>query len=86
MTPERRKIPDWASRESNEDSCWIVENVDVFWLFASRAFEDTGRGAIVVDNTIQTARGSGRSFGHFSQERVLGALTACGSFKTLILD
>ena len=59
MTPENTGIPDRASREREEDPVWIVENLDVFWLFASRAFEETGRGAIVVDARVQPIPGAG---------------------------
>ena len=70
MTPENRDIPDSTQREHREDSGWIVEDLDIFWLFASRAFEDTGRGAIVVDTRAQPIPGAGHPVGYFSQERI----------------
>ena len=77
MTPENTEIPDWASRDSNEDSVWIMENLDVFWLFASHAFAETGRGAIVVDTAVQPIPGAGHPVGYFSQQRIEdNALTA----------
>ena len=48
MTPENKKIPDWAHRERQADLDWIAENLDVFWTAATAAFEDIGRGAIVI--------------------------------------
>ena len=74
MTPENTEIPDWAPREINEDSVWIVEDLDIFWLFASRAFDDAGRGAIVVDTRTQPIPGAGHPVGYFSQERIEDAV------------
>jgi hypothetical protein len=70
MTPENRNIPDWAHRDRQADLAWIKENPDVFWTAATAAFEDTGRGAIVVDTTSQPVPGAGHPFAYFSQERV----------------
>ena len=69
MTPEHRDIPAWASRERDGDLGWIAENLDVFSGIASVAFEDEGRGAIVVDTT-QRPTGEGHPFGYFPQELV----------------
>jgi len=70
MTPEHRDIPDWARRERQGDLGWIAENLDVFSAIASLAFEDEGRGAIVVDTTIQPVPGAGNPFGYFPQELI----------------
>ena len=70
MTPEVRNKPNSADREHPTESAWIIEDLDVFWLFASRAFEDTGRGAIVVDTNVQSTPGAGHPVGYFSQERI----------------
>jgi hypothetical protein len=43
MTPEDRKTPDWAHQERQADFGWIVEDLDVFWLFAALAFAEIGR-------------------------------------------
>ena len=48
MTPENPKIPDWALQERQADLDWIAENLDVFWTAATAAFEDVGRGAVVI--------------------------------------
>ena len=53
MTPENRNIPGWAQRERQAALDWIRENLDVFWTTATAALEDAGRGAIVVDTTLQ---------------------------------
>ena len=70
MTPETENIPEWERREHQPDFTWIVEDLDVFWLFASHAFEDTGRGAIVIDTRVEPIPGAGHPVGYFSQERI----------------
>ena len=70
MTPENNNIPDWAHQERQADFGWIRENLDVFWTAASLAFEDTDRGAIVVDTTAEPIPGAGNPFGYFSQEQL----------------
>jgi hypothetical protein len=49
--------------------CIRAENLDVFSAIASVAFENTGRGAIVVDTTSQAMPGAGHSIGYFSRTR-----------------
>ena len=70
MTPENRDIPAWAQRERQGDLGWIAENLGVFSAIASVAFEDEGRGAIVVDTTSQSMPGAGHPFGYFLQEQI----------------
>ena len=70
MTPEHRDIPDWARRERQGDLGWIAENLDVFSAIAFVAFEDEGRGAIVIDVTSQPVPGAGHPFGYFAQETI----------------
>jgi hypothetical protein len=70
MTPENPNIPDWAQRERQADFAWIQENLDVFWTVATTALEDAGRGAIVVDTTLEPVPGAGNPFAYFSQEQV----------------
>ena len=70
MTPENRNIPDWAQRERQTDFAWIRENLHVFWTAATVAFEGAGRGAVVVDTTLEPIPGAGNPFGYFSQEQL----------------
>ena len=68
MTPEHSKIPDWAHQENQALSGW--EELDVFWFYASLAFENVGRGAVVVDTRARSEPGKGYQVGYFSQERI----------------
>ena len=70
MTVETREIPDWAQQERQGDLVWIQQNREVFWAVASLAFEDVGRGAIVVDTTLQPIPGQGHPLSYFSQGRI----------------
>jgi hypothetical protein len=70
MTPENLQIPDWARQERQADLAWIAENLDTFWTAATRAFQDVGVGAIVVDTTSQPIPDAGHPFGYFSQEQI----------------
>jgi len=51
-----------------------AENLDVFSAIASLAFEEEGRGAIVVDVTSQPVPGAGHPFAYFGQEAIEGQL------------
>jgi len=60
-------MPDWARKERQADMGWIDENVHIFWPTAVAGFQDTGRGAIVVDTTSQPIEGAGNPFAYFPQ-------------------
>lgn len=46
-------IPEWAAREREQDLAWIGENTHVLLPAAKLSYEESGRGAIIVDtNTI----------------------------------
>lgn len=50
---EAERIPEWAARERMADLAWIGENTHVLLPVAKLAFEEHGRGVLVVDtNTI----------------------------------
>lgn len=70
MTAENKRIPEWAREERGHDLAWIQENLDIFYLAAGVAYEDAGRGAIVVDTTVQPVEGLGHPFGYFAQEQI----------------
>ena len=70
MTHERHQTPDWARQERDGDLSWIEQNREVFWAVASLSFDDVGRGAIVVDTTLQPIPGQGHPLAYFSQERI----------------
>ena len=70
MSSERGKPPDWGKRERQRDLDWIGENLDIFQLAASLAYADVGRGALVIDTTIELAAGGGLPFAYISQEQI----------------
>lgn len=70
MNPERRQIPEWARRERQSDLAWIRENLHVFTPAAKEGYNEIGRGALVVDTTVQPIPGGGHPFGYFSQEQI----------------
>jgi hypothetical protein len=70
MSLENRSIPDWARQERGDDLAWIEQNREVFWAVASLSFDDVGRGAIVVDTTLQPIPGQGHPLAYFSQKQI----------------
>lgn len=54
---ERSEIPEWAAREREEDLKWIGENTHVLLPIAKLSYEDSGRGAILVDTNTIVERG-----------------------------
>jgi hypothetical protein len=50
---ERARIPEWAQREREQVLAWLGENTHVLLPAAKLAFEESGRGAVIVDtNTV----------------------------------
>jgi len=70
MTPENKRIPDWALQGRQADLAWIADNLDQFWTVARSAFEDVGRGAIVVDTTIQPVPNASHPYGYFLRDQL----------------
>jgi hypothetical protein len=72
MGPEHKdhEIPDWAKEEREQDIAWIKENMLILSTAASTAFKGGGRGAIVVDTTVQPVEGMGHPFDYYLQETV----------------
>jgi len=69
MSPEHRRIPDWAQQDRRHDMAWIGENLHVFWPAATTAFAQQGRGALIVDTTVRPT-GEGHPFGYFPQAAI----------------
>ena len=67
---KRPNIPEWAEKERLSDQLWIQDNFHILWPAAKTAFNDLGRGAIVVDTTSQPIPGAGHPFGYFSREQL----------------
>jgi hypothetical protein len=63
---DRRYLPAWAERERWGDLAWIGENLHLFWPAAQGAYEELGRGAIVV-NTTSRPTGEGNPFAYLTQ-------------------
>ena len=52
------RIPEWAARERAQDLAWIGENTHILLPAAKLSYEESGRGAIIVDtNTIVEQEG-----------------------------
>jgi hypothetical protein len=70
MTTEKPNIPEWALRERQHDLAWLGENIELFYLAATAACREAGRGAIVVDVTSRPVPGLGHPFGFVIQEEI----------------
>ena len=65
-----QRIPGWAKRERLSDMAWIGENVHVFQPAAQQQHKALGRGAIVVDTTVQPTADRGHPFWYYTQAQV----------------
>ncbi len=72
MKAEQSHIPYWARRERESDFGWIGENIHVFWPAATAAYEEEGRGAILIDTTSRPT-GEGNPFTYYLQEAIEAA-------------
>lgn len=63
----QRDIPDWARQERETDLAWIRANLALFFPLATMAFAEHGRGAVVVDTTVQMPK-QGHPAGYVPQE------------------
>ena len=66
-TPQHTRL---GTARAPADLGWLAENLDVFSAIASLAFEEEGRGAIVVDVTSQPVPGAGHPFAYFTHETI----------------
>jgi len=69
MPGPERPIPEWARKERLQDHAWIRENMEAFYIAASFGFFESGRGAVVIDTTVQF-EDFGHPFAYFDQEIV----------------
>ncbi len=51
---------------SEQELAWIEENRDIFWLSATVAFEQIGRGVLMVD-LISEPQEQGRPFSYYAE-------------------
>ena len=65
-----RKLPGSSIDLERQLEDWIEKNLDVFWAAATAAFDGAGRGAVVVDTTLEPIPDAGNPFGYFSQEQL----------------
>jgi len=61
VVPESTRIPSWAQRERVDDMAWIGENLHVLWPAARAGYEESGRGAVLIDITSRPT-GAGHPF------------------------
>lgn len=66
MSPERNHKSDEKSKEQQYDLDWIDENRAIFWLSATTAYEELGRGALVVE-LISESLEQGYPFSYFAE-------------------
>ena len=66
---ESKSRPDWADRERAGDLGWIRENLDMLWPMAQQGYQAIGRGAVMVDTTVEIIQsaGIGHRAGYFDQ-------------------
>lgn len=70
MSAERRPLPDWAQEQREADFAWIRENLPIFTIASQVAYEGSGRGALVVDTTVQPVPGIGHPFAYFTETQI----------------
>ena len=69
MTPEKINLPAWAERERWNDLAWIATNLPAFWSAAILAYQDLGRGAIVVETNFRVPQG-GHPIAYLTEEQI----------------
>ena len=63
---ERQQPSHQSPSEKRHDLDWITENRDIFWLSATTAFEEIGRGALLVD-LIHEPLEHGHPFSYYAE-------------------
>ena len=84
MTIERQQEPHQSLAERRHDLDWISQNRDIFWLSATTAFEEVGRGALLVD-LIHEPLEQGHPFGYYAEGELeiprMGTVNAHPNFR-----
>jgi len=57
MAFREREIPNWAAREREQDLAWIGENTHLLLPAAKLSYEESGRGAVIIDTNRLVERG-----------------------------
>ena len=69
MAQERNNLPAWAERERWNDLAWISTNLPNFWSAAILAYQELGRGAIVVETNFRVHEG-GHPVAYLTEEHI----------------
>ena len=69
MTVERNNLPAWAERERWNDLAWIATHLPAFYSAAMLAYQDLGRGAIVVETNFRLPQG-GHPAAYLTEEQI----------------
>lgn len=69
MAPEQNPLPAWAQRERWTDLSWIAQHLPAFHPVARAAYDAWGRGALVINTTVQVPE-RGHPFTYALQEEI----------------
>ncbi len=67
---EEERIPEWAQRERAADLAWIVDNRHVLKPAAKEQYLMHGRGALVIDTTVQPEPDAGHPIWYMTREQL----------------
>ena len=71
MTPEKTNLPAWAERERWNDLAWISTKLPNFSSAAILAYQELGRGAIVIETNFRV-RDGGHPAAYLTEEQIAG--------------
>lgn len=57
LSASKAEIPEWAAREREQDLAWLGENTHVLLSAAKLSYEESGRGAVIVDTNMVVRQG-----------------------------
>ena len=69
MTVEHNNLPAWAERERWNDLAWIATHLPTFWSAVLLAYQELGRGAIVIETNFHTPQG-GHPSAYLTEEQI----------------